>query len=153
MRAVFDPHAPKKATNLSINSDLLRRARALDINLSATLERALAETLKMRQREQWLAQNASAQRARTSGGRPSVKRRTYCLAVATVSNPLSTATGLQSAASSKTRTGSSSRARAYWATALKRARDLSAKMRSRLCHGRSRWLCNSKRLSRSNSRS
>ncbi|MFU8821942.1 MAG: type II toxin-antitoxin system CcdA family antitoxin [Gammaproteobacteria bacterium] len=60
MHTVFDPHAPKKATNLSINSDLLRRARALDINLSATLERALAETLKMRQREQWLAQNASA---------------------------------------------------------------------------------------------
>ena len=60
MRPVFDPHAPKKATNLSINSDLLRRARALDINLSATLERALAETLKMQQREQWLAQNASA---------------------------------------------------------------------------------------------
>ena len=60
MRPVFDPHAPKKATNLSINSDLLRRARALDINLSATLERALAETLKRQQREQWLAQNASA---------------------------------------------------------------------------------------------
>jgi antitoxin CcdA len=63
MPEVFDPHAPKKATNLSINSDLLRKARALDINLSATLERALAEALKMRERERWLAANKAAMAA------------------------------------------------------------------------------------------
>jgi antitoxin CcdA len=60
MQIAFDPQAPKKPTNLSINSDLLRRARELDINLSATLERALVEVLKTRQRERWLAENASA---------------------------------------------------------------------------------------------
>jgi antitoxin CcdA len=63
MRALFDPDAPKKATNLSINSDLLRRARALDINLSATLERALAEGLKLRAQERWLEENQAAMSA------------------------------------------------------------------------------------------
>lgn len=63
MQALFDPRAPKKATNLSINEDLLRRARALEINLSATLEHALAEVLKMKQREQWLAENQAAMAA------------------------------------------------------------------------------------------
>jgi antitoxin CcdA len=37
MLPMYDSQAPKKATNLSINSDLLNRARALDINLSAVL--------------------------------------------------------------------------------------------------------------------
>lgn len=40
MRA-YDPTAPKRAANLSINSDLLAKARALDINLSHTLEHEL----------------------------------------------------------------------------------------------------------------
>ena len=34
----FDRGAPKRATNLSFNSDLLRRAKGLGINLSARLE-------------------------------------------------------------------------------------------------------------------
>jgi antitoxin CcdA len=42
MKLVFNPKAPKRATNVSINSDLLTKARGLKINLSATLERALA---------------------------------------------------------------------------------------------------------------
>lgn len=63
MQTLFDLRAPKKATNLSINEDLLRRARALEINLSATLEHALAEVLKMKQREQWLAENQAAMAA------------------------------------------------------------------------------------------
>ena len=45
MGTLFDSEAPKKATNLSINSDLLSKARAMKINLSATLERALQEKL------------------------------------------------------------------------------------------------------------
>ena len=60
MSPIYNALAPKKATNLSINSDLLRQARILRINLSATLEQALAETLQQRQREQWLADNQAA---------------------------------------------------------------------------------------------
>lgn len=53
MSAVFDANAPKKATNLSINSDLLVRARLLNINLSATLEQALSLELAMRDAQNW----------------------------------------------------------------------------------------------------
>lgn len=60
MRRAYDAQAPKKAANLSINGDLLRKAKELDINLSATLEQALAATLRTRQREQWLAANKAA---------------------------------------------------------------------------------------------
>ena len=60
MPPIYDSQAPKRATNLSINSDLLSKARELDINLSATLEQALAHLLKQRQREQWLQENRAA---------------------------------------------------------------------------------------------
>lgn len=63
MRRAYDAQAPKKATNLSINADLLRKAKESDINLSATLEDALAAVLKKRQREQWLAENKAAMEA------------------------------------------------------------------------------------------
>jgi antitoxin CcdA len=60
MDTAYDTKAPKKATNLSVNADLLKKARELDINLSATLEQALVEVLRQRQRERWLAQNRGA---------------------------------------------------------------------------------------------
>lgn len=60
MSTVFDVEAPKRATNLSVNGDLLDKARALRINLSATLEQALAEALVAARREQWLAENRAA---------------------------------------------------------------------------------------------
>jgi antitoxin CcdA len=60
MDTAYDTKAPKKATNLSVNADLLNKARELDINLSATLEQALVEVLRQRQRERWLAQNRGA---------------------------------------------------------------------------------------------
>lgn len=50
----------KRAANLSINGDLLDEAKALDINLSATLEQALTEAVRARKREQWLAENREA---------------------------------------------------------------------------------------------
>ena len=56
----FNSQAPKKAANLSINSELLSKAREQNINLSATLENALAELLKAKQREQWLQENSDA---------------------------------------------------------------------------------------------
>lgn len=60
MPPAYNTQAPKKATNLSINADLLSKARELDINLSATLEQALSEALKQRRRDRWLAENKAA---------------------------------------------------------------------------------------------
>ncbi|WP_323813409.1 type II toxin-antitoxin system CcdA family antitoxin [Cellvibrio sp. NN19] len=57
MLAVYDQNAPKKPTNLSINSDLLKKAKDLEINLSATLEQALTNQIKAKQAQQWLEQN------------------------------------------------------------------------------------------------
>lgn len=57
MRAAYNPNAPKRATNVSVNGDLLSKAKDLGINLSATLELALVEALKKKQSEQWLAEN------------------------------------------------------------------------------------------------
>lgn len=60
MLPLYEPNAPKKPTDLSINSDLLKKAKALDINLSATLEQALAALLKEKQAHLWLTQNKDA---------------------------------------------------------------------------------------------
>lgn len=60
MLPLYDPNAPKKPTNLSINSDLLKKAKELDINLSATLEQALTAQLKTKQAQLWLEQNKDA---------------------------------------------------------------------------------------------
>lgn len=50
----------KKATNVSIRTDLLEAARESKINLSATLERALTEELRRLQRERWREENRDA---------------------------------------------------------------------------------------------
>ncbi|MBK8993754.1 MAG: type II toxin-antitoxin system CcdA family antitoxin [Gammaproteobacteria bacterium] len=60
MQPVFNSQAPKKAANLSVNADLLSRARELNINLSATLEQALIQALEQRRREEWLDRNRDA---------------------------------------------------------------------------------------------
>lgn len=54
---VRDTSASKRATNLSVDSALLDEAKALQINLSATLERALMDEVRARKRERWLAEN------------------------------------------------------------------------------------------------
>ena len=51
---------PKRATNVSIRSDLLAAAREAGVNLSATLERALAEELAAGQRSKWREDNREA---------------------------------------------------------------------------------------------
>jgi len=56
----FDTAAPKKATNLSINADLLRQAKELNINLSQTLERSLSEVVRAAKQQRWLAENHDA---------------------------------------------------------------------------------------------
>lgn len=60
MNLAYDTQAPKKPTNVSINSDLLTKAKALKINVSATLETALADIVAARQRELWKEENRSA---------------------------------------------------------------------------------------------
>jgi antitoxin CcdA len=60
MNRSFDLQAPKKPTNVSINSDLLDKAKTLKINLSATLEQALTEKVNAKQRELWKAENKAA---------------------------------------------------------------------------------------------
>lgn len=56
----FDTSAPKKAANLSINSDLLRQAKELHINLSQTVEEHLAALVRQTRTQQWLTENAEA---------------------------------------------------------------------------------------------
>ncbi|GAA3953519.1 type II toxin-antitoxin system CcdA family antitoxin [Allohahella marinimesophila] len=60
MSELYNTVAPKKSVDLSVNSDLLRKARNLNINLSATLERALEEELSKRQGAQWGEENRAA---------------------------------------------------------------------------------------------
>lgn len=60
MHGAYDYNAPKKPANLSLNSDLLRKAKDYGLNLSAVMEAALAEEVKKRQREQWREENAAA---------------------------------------------------------------------------------------------
>jgi len=60
MQHIYDVDAPKKPTTLSINSDLLKKARGLKINLSATLEQALALQVKSTTRDLWLKENKEA---------------------------------------------------------------------------------------------
>ena len=57
MLHLFDRNAPKKPTNLTINSDLLSKAKESQINISAVLELALEETLKQKKRKEWIDQN------------------------------------------------------------------------------------------------
>jgi len=50
----------KKPTNVTIRSDLLEEARALNINLSQEFELHLAEVVRRRRAEQWLKDNREA---------------------------------------------------------------------------------------------
>jgi antitoxin CcdA len=57
MTILFDSNAPKRSVNLSINGDLLAKAKNMEINLSAALETALTDALRNKQRERWLEDN------------------------------------------------------------------------------------------------
>ncbi len=50
----------KKAANLSVDRELLDRARELHLNLSQVLEAGLSEAIRQRQREEWLRRNRAA---------------------------------------------------------------------------------------------
>ncbi|MFA5216965.1 type II toxin-antitoxin system CcdA family antitoxin [Sulfuricurvum sp.] len=60
MTAIYNPNAPKKSANLSINSDLLQQAKELKINLSKSLEESLAEKIVEQKEKMWLSENQSA---------------------------------------------------------------------------------------------
>lgn len=60
MNQVYNTQAPKKPTNVSINSDLLAQAKELKINLSATLENALTDLVNAKQQELWKQKNKTA---------------------------------------------------------------------------------------------
>jgi antitoxin CcdA len=55
-----DTQARKRAAKLSVNADLVSKAKDPDIDLSATLEQALREALRTLQRGQWVAENQAA---------------------------------------------------------------------------------------------
>ena len=59
-KAIYNSQAKKKPVNLSINSDLLEKVRALNINLSQTLESSLLELLRQKEREHWVKENEGA---------------------------------------------------------------------------------------------
>ncbi len=50
----------KQAANLSIDRELLERARTLNLNLSQVLEAGLSEAVRQRQAEEWLRNNRAA---------------------------------------------------------------------------------------------
>ena len=60
MLATYDTNAPKKATNLTINEDLLKKAKAYKINISKNFEAYLAEVVRKREEQQWLEDNRVA---------------------------------------------------------------------------------------------
>jgi antitoxin CcdA len=69
---LYDKNAPKRAVNLSLNSDLAAKAKALGINLSEALEGRLAELVAAYDRQEWRKENAAAIEAyneRVSNGR------------------------------------------------------------------------------------
>ncbi|MDQ7049019.1 MAG: type II toxin-antitoxin system CcdA family antitoxin [Enterobacterales bacterium] len=63
MQTLYNYKAPKKPTNLSVNSDLLNKSKALNINLSATLEQALRTKLAENVERKWKKENKRAIRA------------------------------------------------------------------------------------------
>jgi antitoxin CcdA len=57
------PSPSRKAANLSLNSELLNQARALDINLSRAAEEGIAKAVKTERERRWLEENADAIKA------------------------------------------------------------------------------------------
>lgn len=60
MPAYYNTDAPRKAVNLSLNSDLLKLSKDLGLNLSGLAEEAIAKAARARLAETWLAENADA---------------------------------------------------------------------------------------------
>lgn len=52
--------AQRRATNITVSSDLLAMAKALKINLSRAAESGIAQAVKEKQAEQWALDNKAA---------------------------------------------------------------------------------------------
>ena len=59
-RFPLDASAPKRATNVSLNSDLLEQAKTFGINVSRACERGLAEQIAELRAKRWLEENREA---------------------------------------------------------------------------------------------
>ncbi len=60
MQAAEATKSLRKPTNLSLDSTLLKEAKALGINVSRSAEAGIAEAVKLRKQENWLKENAGA---------------------------------------------------------------------------------------------
>ena len=60
MSSLYNPNAKKKATNLTINSDLLKKAKSYNINISKHFEIFLVELVKKEAEKEWLKENEEA---------------------------------------------------------------------------------------------
>ena len=60
MTMLYDKTLRKKATNVSINSELLEKAKQNKINLSSTLEKSLEQILLAKEKENWESNNKVA---------------------------------------------------------------------------------------------
>jgi len=60
MTMVYNKEAKKKNTNLSINSDLLQKAKENNINLSSTLEKTLENKVREKEMQKWQDLNKDA---------------------------------------------------------------------------------------------
>ena len=56
----------RRAVNLRIDESLIDQAKAMNINLSQTLETSLVEILREKQKAAWLAENRDAVKAYNS---------------------------------------------------------------------------------------
>lgn len=81
VRLRFDVSAPKRATNVSLNSDLLEQAKSLGINVSRACERGLAEQITKMRDKLWLEENREAIESSNAyveaNGLPLAKHRPY----------------------------------------------------------------------------
>jgi antitoxin CcdA len=57
---IYDISAPKKPVNLNANSDLIKTAKDIGLNLSQIFEDAVLVTVKSRLEQQWLQENREA---------------------------------------------------------------------------------------------
>jgi antitoxin CcdA len=60
MTAIYNKDAKKRATNISINSDLLEKAKKYKINISANVEKTLEELIKQEEIKNWEKENQEA---------------------------------------------------------------------------------------------
>jgi len=57
MLATYNTHAPKKTTSLTVNADLLQKAKAYKINLSQSFEKHLDTLIRKKAEQAWLKEN------------------------------------------------------------------------------------------------